>query len=192
MPVFGLPWLDRLTMNYRSVEFEGDWLNHAFELGDLVRRRHLHGPVHLIVYSGNEYVDMDELYMRLEPFIHDLEGVTVTRASSVESIVYSLSLLDKVREGTVFIILPYLKDMPSQNLSTRLPLLRDAVDYAEARGWRIIIVNPILTPGKKIPAVWIVNRILRLTFDDEMGGVRVEMVRIPIVRMLPAYPYIFK
>ncbi len=185
MVVFGIPAIDEYISGSNIVEINADWEKHSFELADLINRRSFLGPVHVVIYSGREYIDVNKLYMDMEPFIRDNTNVSLSWGSSIESIVYDLSLLPRVREGTVFLILPYPWDVPSHIIATKMPVLRRMLSLLEERGWSIVVVNPLRNNPRRQPIVHLAETIIKIDFNEEDGTFTVRSVKTPIYK--PSY-----
>ena len=166
------------------VELEAAWVRHGFELADLILRKSRDSFVHVVMYSGKEFIDIDELYHAIEPFIHGVRNVAFSWASSIESFVYYLSLLPETENGTVFIILPYPRDMPSTPMASKLHMLRQAMVSAAKRGWEIVVINPMENRVSRGNEVFIANNTLKLVFDENTGEVRVLQYRVPVYKPL--------
>lgn len=184
MVVFGLPFIDSYTRGFMVVELEADWVRHGFELADLILRKSRDSYVHVVMYSGKEFIDVDELYHSIEQFIRGVGNVAFSWASSIESFVYYLSLLPETSSGTVFIILPYPRDMPSTPLVSKLHMLRQAMVSATERGWEIVVINPMENRVDRGNEVFIANNTLKLVFDEKTGEVRVLRYRVPVYKTL--------
>ncbi len=184
MVVFGLSFIDSYTRGSMIVELEADWVRHGFELADLILRKSRDSFVHVVMYSGKEFIDIDELYHSIEPFIHGVRNIAFSWASSIESFVYYLFLLPETAGSAVFIVLPYPRDMPSTPLASKLHILRRAMVSAAKRGWEIIVINPMQNHAGRGNEVFIANNTLKLVFDENTGAVRVLRYKVPVYKPL--------
>ncbi len=182
---FGIPLIDECVGDELIVELNSNWARHGFELADLINRRTRYGPVHVVIYSRREFLDVDRLYMDMEPFIRANPLISLSWATSIESIVYDLSLLPSTRDGTVFIILPYPWDLPSHELVSKLPMLRNVLKSITRRGWKVVVINPLNNRDDKTVIVHLADAIIKIIFDEETGSFMVKRIRTPVYK--PVY-----
>lgn len=171
MVKLGIEDLDKIISPYKIVEFEADWANHIVELADIIWRLARQGEVHIVFLNSSKYVDVNKLYMDLEPLIEDVGDVKVYWTRNMEILAYHLLLLTKTKNGSVVIILPYRRDLISQIENTYVPKLRYALKIAADNGWNIVIVNPVVTDS--IVSNYIGDITLRIRFGEEANYIEV-------------------
>jgi len=155
-----------LVNYFDSVEFEADWLNHVYELANLIHRSMAMGFVHILIYSNRKYCDVYQLYMELEPFLEDAENVSVFWESSVESMIYHLYLMDRVEHGYLYMFLPYDRNHLSQVENTYLYKLPPAFEKIRRIGWRTVLINPVLN-RHRFRSIYIADATFTIRFFDK-------------------------
>lgn len=135
--------LVRFVDEHLIVEISGSLFEYAPTLASLINRLSGNGSrVHVLLYSSFKYVDVYEFYHELEPYIESSRA-TVFWEDSIESIIYHVSLLERVESGYLVVVLPYARDQVSQLENTYMYKLRRALVESVSRGWRVLVLNPV-------------------------------------------------
>uniref|UniRef100_A0A7C4D6Y4 Uncharacterized protein n=1 Tax=Staphylothermus marinus TaxID=2280 RepID=A0A7C4D6Y4_STAMA len=139
-----------LINNNNIVEIRGDLFKHIREIARLIKNLSSMGSVHILVYGSSKYVDTGKLYYEIEPFINDVDNITVFWEYDIESLIYHTLLLGKVTKGYLLIILPYDPERVSQIENTYLYKMRKTLlEKVRIKGWRTVVLNPVKSFEKK-------------------------------------------
>ncbi len=173
MSRFNINGLDKLFNTYKSIELESNWMKYIDRLADLIRKASYNNIVHILIYSSRKYVDIYELYLELEPYIENLENVSVFWETSIESLIYHLLLLDRVENGYLFIILPYDRNHSSQIEISYLYKLPMIVERVYRNGWRTIIINPVKSVHRR-RSIYVAELTATISYMDREAVVLVR------------------
>ncbi len=183
---FGIPIFDELLKYYSIVELEGDWVNHVVELADLIMRSALKRKVYILFYVGREFMDLDQLYSSLEPIVRNHGNIEIRLVLSISSLIFNISYICEYIGGntTIYLILPYPRDMPSHTSISFFPELEKIIRSSIENGVEVIIINPMNNRNVKWKNIYLADITLRLEFYED-GTVLVEKeVEKPLIRNL--------
>jgi len=154
------------------VEIVHDWINDYVLLARLIREIYVKSTVYMVVYNNNKFCDTSELYSKIQPMIDDLDELYVFTESNLESLVYHLYMLKRIKHGYLILILPYIRDLRSQIEISYFKKLVSALQRVVESGWRVLIINPVVNNHRK-RGVFIANITLKIKEDGDYIGFQV-------------------
>ncbi|OYT38178.1 MAG: hypothetical protein B6U89_06265 [Desulfurococcales archaeon ex4484_58] len=184
----GIRELDRLINKYRSIELESDWMNHVNELVKIIRNASYEGLVHIVFYSSSKYCDIHKLYLEIEPYLESLDNVSIFWESNIEAFIYHVLMLDRVKNGYLFLMLPYDRTHLSQIENTYLYKLVYTIEQAHRRGWNIIIINPIKTWGRR-NSIYVADITVQINYYEKEALVKIINVKRKLKEAVVSYSF---
>jgi len=176
-----------LTEKYKIVELIHDWINDYILLARLIREIYFKSTVYMVVYNNNKFCDTSELYSKIQSMIDDLDELYVFTESNLESLIYHLYMLKKIKRGYLILILPYMRDLRSQIEISYFKKLVSALHYVVESGWRVLIINPVVNNHRN-GGVFIANITLKIENSEEHSRFLVVDVKedtfIPILKIV--------
>jgi len=176
-----------LTEKYMIVEIVHDWINDYVLLARLIREIYFKSTSYMVVYNNSKFCDINELYSKIQPMIDDLDELYVFTESNLESLIYHLYMLKKIKHGYLILILPYMRDLRSQIEISYFKKLVIALHYVVKSGWRVLIINPVVNNHRN-GGVFIANITLKIRNNEEFNGFQIidvkETTLTPLLRIV--------
>jgi hypothetical protein len=149
------------------VELVGDWRRGTSWIGLFIKRLSLIGDTYLVIYNNGKFIDVREFYNEIEPYLREEDNTMVFWENNFEALVYHIILLERVRRGYLILILPYSRTMLSQIENTYLYSFKRALDQAVRKGWRILVINPVIEDLDRSRWPWITRAVVYVEFRGE-------------------------
>ncbi|MEM1662373.1 MAG: hypothetical protein QXP72_02140 [Desulfurococcaceae archaeon] len=170
-------------LKFGFIELEADWVNHVDRLAYLIKYFARKLPIHIVLHASRKYIDMYSFFIDLELKIGDYENISFFWENDIEAIAYHVLMMSRFGKGVMFLIIPYNRKLCSQIENIRLVSCSKILWRAVENGWRIILINPIITtssPYETIVTPYTYRLILGSNGELEMKKIEKNYMYISI------------